>query len=145
MQHSIFRHQIIPLLLSPFFFLLFLTSYAARDPAAKQQQTPRSFIPAARILCGYPDADPAETLTPSRTVNILRTDTGKRHNQLRFLPNGRSGSLSLPCAVCILSVAMLPVCRQIRNICRFIIQYIHDQDGHKSPTSFITVQNIREP
>ena len=83
----------------------------------------------AEIICAE------ELLSPGNT-KITRYDTSRKLTHPRFFEHYFNSSSFLLFASCILCLKLLLVHGSIRASRKFIIKYIHDQDGHKILPSY---------
>lgn len=73
----------------------------------------------------------AEELLPSGTARLTRYDTSRKFIHPRRIYNYSKGNTYLLFAASVLFIILFLVYRRIYGSRRFIIKYIHDQDGHK--------------
>ncbi len=87
-------------------------------------------------VCRIVESVNAEELLSSNTTRITRCDTSRRLTQPKCFDYCFKGSSFLLFAAGILFLTLYHICRKICHSRRFIIKYIHDQDGHKNMPSY---------
>lgn len=76
-----------------------------------------------------------EELITSRAVRLTRTDTAKRQSRIRLPEPSRACSSLLYIAAAIIYLILFQLFGQSVSLKRYIIKYIHDQDGFKNRPS----------
>lgn len=77
----------------------------------------------------------SEELLPSKNINITHSDTKKPQNRLKHFDKCFKGGCILFIASAVLYLLLFQALRQVKCLKRYIIIYIHDQDGFKNRPS----------
>ena len=83
----------------------------------------------AEVVC-------SEELLPLNQARIISSDSLRKPNQPKFFDCSSNGSTYLLISADILYLKAYLLKRKVSSTNRFIIKYIHDQDGHKILSPF---------
>lgn len=133
-KHTLAKRIISLMLVMSFLGLLFSTNSSSgykSDPLsscddAKIISTELHTI--ARGIC-------SQELLPSKNARITHSDTTKPQNRLKSFDNCFSGGQILFTAAAALCLLLFQAFGQVICLKRYIIRYIHDQDGYKGISS----------
>lgn len=83
----------------------------------------------------------SEELLPSGNAKITHSYTTRPQNRLRYLDKWFKDGCIIFVAASVLYLWLFQALRQIKCLKRYIIKYIHDQDGYKNrPSLYFSVQ-----
>ncbi|MBR1422510.1 MAG: hypothetical protein IJ571_03600 [Ruminococcus sp.] len=81
----------------------------------------------------------SEELLPSRLTRITHTNAVKKQEQQKSFEHFLCGSSFLFIAAAVLYLLLFQVFRQVQFRRKYIIKYIHDQDGYKNRPSLYCI------
>lgn len=133
-----FRERILALILALAFALMF-TSAGTAPPdqgtgtaPVSQHDAVREIFLLGRGLC-------PEELIPPEAQRLTRPDTSHRPGQRSSLDRALGRGTFLLMAAVLVYLVMLRISRRVLPAKRYIIKYIHDQDGYKNRPSLYCI------
>ena len=87
----------------------------------------------------------SQELLPSNNAKITHSDTTRPQNRLKYFDKWFKAGCMLFAAAAVLYPLLFQALRQARCLKKYIIKYIHDQDGYKNrPSLYFFSSNITE-
>lgn len=87
----------------------------------------------------------SQELLPSNNAKITHTDTARPQNRLKYFEKWFKDGCILFAAAEVLYLLLFQALRQVKCLKKYIIKYIHDQDGYKNrPSLYFYISDITE-
>jgi hypothetical protein len=136
MKHNFTLRHTLALLTALTFIPLFLSGKSINGIKLSDKQSRNTQKVISCDAYRFTETVFAEELKSQNPIRIIRCDSSQRLNQPKFLDFCFYFGTLIRSAVGILFITIYLVFRKICHKCRYIIKYIHDQDGFKIIPSF---------
>lgn len=136
MKHNFTLRHTLALLTALTFIPLFLSGKSINGIKLSDKQNRNTQKVVSCDAYRFTETVFAEELKSQNPIRIIRCDSSQRLNQPKFLDFCFYFGTLIRSAVGILFITIYLVFRKICHKCRYIIKYIHDQDGFKIIPSF---------
>lgn len=83
----------------------------------------------------------SEELLPSKNAKITHSDTTRPQNRLKYFDKWFKHDCIIFVAASVLYLLLFQALRQVKCLKKYIIKYIHDQDGFKNRPSLLCTIN----
>ncbi len=136
MKRNVLFQRILALFIAFLFIPLLLSDSGIGESESKQLSAASSQTVTNCDFYGFTGVIRAEEILPSGTSRISRCDSSGRPIQLKCIDYFFRSNHFLLYAAGVLYIILHYISRRICSSRKFIIKYIHDQDGYKNRPSF---------